>query len=304
MNIGIDLGGSHIAVGIIEQDKVMDKIEKNFTKEERENVEKVLIDFIPTSMRQLMNRYPNEKIERVGMSSPGRFVDGYITQTTNLSIQALPIEKLIKSVVDVPFLIENDGRCAALAEKKFGNLREVENGLFLCLGTGIGGACFIEGTMIPQVRKMGHMILHLDGALCKCGKRGCFEAYCSMKAFRDQIRQRENNPLLSSKEIENLLCRPEKRKEYEAILEEYTTNLAFGISNLVNILSIEKVVLGGSFVYFSNILMPRLQEKMKESRFNKRIETVKIETAKFLNDAGMIGAATLVDKYYIGKKRV
>ena len=304
MKVGIDLGGSHIAIGLVKQDRVIEKIERNFTAEEKKNVEEVLTFFIPQALKKLLEQHPQEKISLVGMSSPGRFEEGCITKTTNLTIQSLPIEKLIRHVTNAPFLIENDGRCAALAEKKFGNLKEVKNGLFLCLGTGIGGACFIGGTMIPQIRKMGHMILHLGGKQCKCGKQGCFEAYCSMKAFRDTIRKIEKKEFLTSREIEELLQNQQKKEEYRSFLEEYITNLALGISNLANLLSPEKVVLGGSFCYFSSILMPLLQEKMKQEQFNKRIENVTIETAKFSNDAGIIGAASLEDRYYLGKIRV
>ena len=74
--------------------------------------------------------------------------------------------------------------CAGLAEKKYGNLKESVNGVFLGIGTGIGTAVFIDGKLIEEIRSAGHMIIERNGRKCNCGKNGCYESYASMKTLK------------------------------------------------------------------------------------------------------------------------
>lgn len=293
MNIGIDLGGSHIGVALVKEDKIIIKKEKEFSEEEKEQIEDVLKKIIPQYIEEILEEMPEAKIESVGVGSPGFFENGCITKTTNLKIKCLPIKKLIQDKINVPVFMENDGRCAAIAEKIHGNLSQVKNGVFLTLGTGIGGAVFIDDKIVPRLRKIGHMIVQKDGRKCNCGKAGCLETYASMKALKTQIRKRLGNENLSSREILSFLEQEENKNQVEDILEEYISYLAIGVSNVINLFSPEKLVIGGSFVHFEKILMPLLLQEIKESKLNVRSEDVKIETAKFNNDAGIIGAANL-----------
>lgn len=245
MNIGIDLGGSHIGMALVEKDRIIIKKEKEFAKEEKENIEEILTKVIPQYIEEILNEMPEAKIESVGVASPGFFENGCITKTTNLKIKCLPIKKLIQDKIEVPVYMENDGRCASIAEKIYGNLKQVRNGVFLSLGTGIGGAVFIDDKLVPRLRKIGHMIVQKDGRKCNCQKEGCLETYASMKALKTQIRKRLENERLSSREILEFLKQEENRKQVEDILEEYISYLAIGVSNIMNLFDPESLVIGG-----------------------------------------------------------
>ena len=184
--------------------------------------------------------------------------------------------------------------CAGLAEKVYGNLKESKNGVFLGIGTGIGTAVFIDGKLIEEIRSAGHMIIEKNGRKCNCKKNGCYEAYASMKALKDSIRKEFNAESLRSEEILELLEDKENLNRVDHILKEYIEYLAIGISNMARLCSADTVVIGGSFVYYKDLLFERLKKELDRimSDFEKE-QTRVIKIAKFSNDAGIIGATLI-----------
>ena len=143
------------------------------------------------------------------------------------------------------------------------------------------------------------MLIEKDGLLCGCGKFGCWQQYASMKALKDNLRKAlgydENT---DSKQLLNLLRNIKNEDEkffiINNIIDEYIEDLSIGISNLINIFEPEVIGVGGSFVYFKDILLDRLKEKLIKDNllFNYR-ESLNIETAILENDAGIIGATLI-----------
>lgn len=167
--------------------------------------------------------------------------------------------------------------------------------MFLCLGTGIGGATFINGRMLEYAKhngsEYGHMIIKKDGLECKCGNKGCFEKYASMKAFKTGIIELLNlGENISSEDILKILIEKvnAKNQEVNMYIDNYIDNLLVGLSNIINIIEPEAICIGGSFVYYEKILYTRLIEKINLRKYNCNIP--KILLAKLGNDAGMIGA--------------
>ena len=141
------------------------------------------------------------------------------------------------------------------------------------------------------------MIIKQNGKLCKCGKRGCFEQYGSMRAFKEKVI--EALDLEKKIDGESLLKKVEKEVNKENvdilnIIDEYTIDLSIGISNLVNIFEPQAIGIGGSFTHFGDILLSELKHKILGGNllFNKR-EDIIINTAELQNDAGMIGATLI-----------
>ncbi len=223
----------------------------------------------------------------------GRPQNGIIMNSPNLKVNNLNIEKVIREKLNVPIFIKNDGMCAGIAEKEYGNLKDSKNGVFLSIGTGIGTAVFIDGKLTEEVRGAGHMIIEKNGRKCNCGKCGCLETYASMKAFKTKIRERLENKNLSGKEIFKILTKEEERIKVDDLIDDYIAYLAIGVSNMARICSADTVVLGGSFVYYKDILFKRLQNELDRimSKFERDMNVIKI--AKLRNDAGMIGATLI-----------
>ena len=199
--------------------------------------------------------------------------------------------------------LQNDAKCAALAENKYGVLQEYNSSIFLTLGTGIGGAAIIDGKLAEgkcfSGYEFGHTTIDFNGEQCKCGKKGCFELYGSMKKFKATLKERLGlSQLVHSEQLLDLLKYDNALEKNDArikqVIEEYTESLAIGISNLINIFEPEAIGIGGSFTYFEEFLLEKLKNKIINGNllFNPRSDII-IKSALLKNDAGIIGASML-----------
>ena len=243
----------------------------------------------------------------MGIAIPGTISNGVIVKSVNLGLENYNIVEELKEKINITIKSQNDAKCAAIAESKYGCLKEYKRSIFLTLGTGIGGAVILDGKLLDTGNvpgcEFGHMIIEKNGIQCNCGKKGCFERYASMKAFKnnlrkalgvdettrgqellDIIRKSEDN----IKEQEN-----EKNKEIKIVIDEFIDNLSIGISNLINIFEPEAIGIGGSFVYFEDVLLEKLKANIQEKNylFNER-EKLIILPAVLGNDAGIIGSCS------------
>jgi len=292
MNIGIDIGGSHIAVGLVNKDfNIISKKEHNWTKEENidfwNSVQKYSIKFI----KELIDEN-NVEVEKIGIGFPAaNIIDGVATKygkTVNLP-------SIISKEFDIPTYLKNDVKCSALCEKTLGNLKAYDNCIFMTLGTGIGGAYFYKNELVSpnkfQGFEIGHMVIEKDGRKCKCGKNGCFEEYASMRIFRQEITKLFNLESINSYKMFEIIQAQEKQEEVNKIIDAYIDYLSIGLSNLISIFKPDAICIGGSFSYYAPIFMDKLNEKLEQNFENREIP--KILIAKLENDAGIIGASML-----------
>ena len=192
----------------------------------------------------------------------------------------------------------SDAKCAARAEQKFGELKEYDNGVFLCIGTGVGGAVIyngklLEGKDVPGF-EISHTIIQKNGNLCNCGKNGCFETYASLKRFKEKISKQFNLNTLSGKIIREFIKNNPEDVVLKSMISEYIEDLSIGISNIVNIFEPDVICIGGSFAEYEEILYNPLKEALLQGNllFNQRHDII-IKLAKLKNDAGIIGATLL-----------
>lgn len=291
MKVGIDLGGSHIAIGVIDRNgKILEKTEKRLTSVEKQDIKKSIEVYILEQIKLLKNKY---EIEEVGIGMPGWAEDGMIIESGNLKIKDYNLIEALKSL-KLPIKIRNDAKCAALAEQLHGCLKGYERSVFLTLGTGIGGAVFQNNQLIDAGKRpgyeFGHMVIEKNGVLCHCGRKGCFERYASMKVFKNNLRKALNlNETTRGEELLEIIRRNSPENEnyqiIESVVSEFIENLSIGIENLIRIFEPEVIGIGGSFVYFEDVLLERLKKRLIKFR-----KDIKIEVAVLGNDAGMIGA--------------
>lgn len=298
MKIGIDLGGSHIAMGIVDnRGKILEKVEKRITKAEKGNIKKVIEEYILEKTENFLKQY---KVTEIGMAIPGTVKNGMVVKSVNLGLKNYDIIKKLQEKIDLPIQIRNDAKCAAIAENVYGALKSYDRSIFLTLGTGIGGAVIIHNELLDTGAlpgcEFGHMVIEKNGKECKCGKKGCWEKYASMKAFKDSLREILGvDEKTSGKELLDILRKNDKNNpkymQINKLIEEYIQYLSIGISNLINIFEPEAIGIGGSFVYYEEIFLEALKKTLLEKNllFNERKEIV-IQTAILDNDAGMIGA--------------
>lgn len=292
MKIGIDIGGSHIAIALVnEEGKIIEKNETDI--EDIENAEIFIEKYI---MKNIYNMIPQKDIELIGIASPGTPKDGKIFSMYNLGIQELDIAKMIQKYYNIPISIRNDGKCSALAEKKYGSLKEYDDCIFLCMGTGIGAGVFLNGELLETKRapgfEIGHMVINKNGIKCNCGKTGCFETQCSMKRFKDNAKTILNlNSDIPSVELLDIIEKHKEDAKIKELIDEYINNLIIGFSNIIDMFEPEAISLGGSFVYFRDVFYDKLVSEFNKRKyyFNKDMKT-EIKLAMLGNDAGIIGA--------------
>lgn len=301
MKIGIDLGGSHIAIGVVNENGIiLEKKEVRILEKEKGDIINFLENYITENVIEFMNKY---SIESIGIAIPGTISDTSIIKSVNLGIENYNIVQRLNEKIALPIKIKNDAKCAALAENSFGALKNYERSIFLTLGTGIGGAAIIDNKLLNTGNlpgmEVGHMIINKDGLLCKCGNKGCFEKYASMKALKNNLR--ETLGLTETTRGEEILeivrNNNESNENYEKIeqvVNEFIKNLGIGIANLVNIFEPEAIVIGGSFVYFEDVLLDRLKRYIQDEKllFNQR-DNLQINLAVLRNDAGIIGSTLI-----------
>lgn len=296
MKIGIDLGGSHIAVGVVDNNnELIEKIEKDFSEEDKMDIITVTQKFIVENVKIFEENY---EIESIGIAVPGVAKNGVIIKTVNLGINNYDIKSSLEEKLQKKVNVRNDGKCACIAE--FKNLikedKTIENAniLFLTIGTGIGGGIIYNGKLLEghtfEGYELGHMIIKANGIPCKCGKSGCFERYGSILEYKNKVKQRLNiSKDINGKPLRDLI--KSRKNEILDINEQYISDLAIGISNLINIFEPDLIVIGGGFVHYSSIFENDLKDNLLKSTllFNRR-NNIDIRYAKLENDAGIIGA--------------
>lgn len=300
MRIGIDIGGSHIGIGLVNEKNgeiiYKDDIEISLVNEENPG------DILLNSINELILKLLNKKdisisdVEVIGIASPGLVNNTTIIKATNLNLKNYNIVEKLNENYKRPIQLRNDAKCAALAEKAYGSLKQYDDSIFITLGTGIGGAVFLNGELLrtqnSDAFEIGHMVIDKNGKKCSCGRNGCFETFASMKKLKIDIKNRlklQNNT--TGTELEQILEDETTYKKIEDIFNEYIENLSIGIVNLINIFEPEAVSIGGSFAYYEKYMLDKLINEIEnnQNRFNDT-NSIVFKTATYKNDAGIIGA--------------
>ena len=294
MKVGIDLGGSHISLVVIDKNEIIiEKIDKRLMTKEKHNIEETIENYILENIKELSKKYD---ISQIGISIPGTITKQIIVKSVNLGVEKYDLVKNLRKEIQIPIKIRNDAKSAALAESRIGTLKQYKKTMFLGLGTGIGGAIIIDGKLLDTGDlpgcEFGHMIIQKDGLECNCGKKGCFEKYASMKALKTNLRKSLNlTETTTGKELLDIIIKNPDDERINNIIDEFIDYLSIGISNLINIFEPEAIAIGGSFVYYSNILLDKLKNNILDNNllFNKR-DKLLIFPAELGNDAGIIGS--------------
>jgi glucokinase len=315
--IGIDLGGTNIAVGLCDKDlKIIDKGSVP-TKAQRDP-ELIVKDMAALTAKIIeSNSLTVADIDYVGIAAPGTVnsATGVIEYANNLPFLNFPIAELFKKYLPTSrVLIANDANAAALGEALAGAARDTKNSVMITLGTGVGGGVIIDGKIFDggvncAGAELGHTVIVAGGRQCSCGRRGCWEAYSSATGLSAMTREKMTE--LKLKGIKSVLFDEEAqagkvsaRTAFNAmkkgdvyakgIVDDYIFYLAEGITNMVNIFQPDVLCIGGGVCNekeYLTVPLTKLVETDQYTRLNKK--KTQILVAKLGNDAGIIGAAGL-----------
>lgn len=313
--IGIDLGGTNIKAGLMdEHGKVIKNISRK-TKSER-GAESVVADMAGIALEVIKSAGKRrEEIGGIGIGCPGTIESesGVVLYSNNLRWDNVRVVDIMKKTVgDIPVYISNDANMAALGEATFGAGREYGDSVLITLGTGVGGGIVIWDKMFEGNKsagaEIGHMVIEVGGEECTCGRRGCFEAYSSATALiRDTRRKMTERPdsamwkrAATLDDVDGLTafeCAKQGDEAAREVVDRYITYLGEGIVNIANVLRPEVVMLGGGVSAQGDALIVPLQKYLDTHVYGKtRTVRVLVIRATLGNTAGIIGAATLAMK--------
>lgn len=300
MYIGIDVGGTNLKAGLVDE-------AGNIVK-----VERVPLDFqgperFAETLAELSKRVIQEKVRWVGVGLPGAVDGGDVLFTTNIPMENVPLERLFRKHLDLPLLLGNDADCAAVGEFFGGAGKGTRDFAVVTLGTGVGAGIIVDGKLRGGLAssEAGHMVIIQDGEPCNCGRRGCWERYASATGLIQQTkRAMEAHPesllheIAAENGVEGRTAFQAAEAGDEAALEvcrNYVNYLAGGLTSLINILRPEAVAIGGGVAAApERLLLEPLREAVAKESFSRHGGRItKVLRAERGNDAGIIGAAML-----------
>ncbi len=315
--IGIDLGGTNIAVGLCDKNlKIIDK--DSVPTLANRDAELIVKDMAALTERIIKrNNLGIADIDFVGIATPGT-VDaegGIVEYTNNIPMLNFPMADIFRRYLPVErVLLENDANAAALAEALAGSAKGAKTALMITLGTGVGGGIIINGKVFSggvnsAGAEIGHHVIVSGGRQCTCGRRGCYEAYASATALTAMTVEKINE--LSLKGIGSILEDTAKaagkasaRTAFDAmkagcpwgkkIVDDYVYYLAEGVTNMINIFQPEILCIGGGVCNEGKYLTEPLDKLVLSDQYTRNSKKkTKIVIAELGNDAGIIGAAAL-----------
>lgn len=312
--IGVDLGGTNIAVGLLNENFEIIAKEKCPTRTERDISE--IMDDMASLCKALMdkNNLTADDIAYIGIATPGSVdpKNGLVVYSNNVKMENYPISAELSARTGIEkVLVENDANAAALGEALMGAGKGSENVIMITLGTGVGGGIVINRKLYSGFNfaggELGHIVIEANGRACTCGRKGCWEAYSSATGLKNITKDKmlETKDTIMWEMVENNLENISGRTAFDAakkgdkagkeVVDEYIYYLACGIANIINIFQPNVLCIGGGVCGEGDYLLKPLieLERTQEYGFNQRTEFTEIKIAELGNDAGIIGAGLL-----------
>ncbi len=289
--LALDVGGTKIASAIVELEgegyKIFD-YNKNETPKGKEKVINKIIEIA-------VNYEKNGGFDEIGIAIAGQ-VDNkkdLVKNAPNIKgFMNVNLKKIIKEKTGKNAEIDNDVKCFAMAEKKYGKGKKYKNVVYITVGTGIGGAIEIGSKLYRGANntagEFGHMVIVSGGEKCPCGNLGCWEQYVSGKAIENSYYkisgERKKAKDIAFDSLKNIAL--DKK-----IIRESSFCLATGLINIINTINPEIIIIGGSIVKSDEIL--KLAKKEVEKRVLIPARKTKVEKSSMEDEAFLVGAALL-----------
>ena len=310
--VGIDLGGTNIAAGIVNEK--MELIYKTSIPTESKTGEDNIIGRMAKVTKMAIEGagITEDDIISIGVGSPGAIdsENGYVVAAENLGLEKTPmVEKLGAYFPGKPIYLGNDANVAAWAEFKCGAAKGAKDVVMVTLGTGVGGGIIIDGKLYSGFNyiggELGHSVIQMGGRQCACGRKGCWEAYASVsglikttKEYMDQYPDSLMWKLAGTKEKVNGLTSFEAMRKGDAaaqkVVDEYLYAVAVGIIDMINIFQPEVLCIGGGISKEGDYLLNPVKKHVANEAYGGGMDAkTELKIAQLGNDAGIIGAALL-----------
>ncbi len=307
-SIGIDIGGTKILCGLIEN--------KNgqviYTCKKKTNSSNDICNIVIELIEELISsvNVNFSKILKIGIGAAGQIdrINGIILSSPNINCSNLNIKKILEEKYNIPIYVGNDVETATLAEMMYGAGKAYNNFMCVFVGTGIGGGLVINRNLIRGVSgtagEIGHIKIAFNGKKCGCGKNGCLEAYASRTAIEDNIRNSiksgqsscilnyiQNNKKITSNVIKKGL--EQKDKIVISSLDKASNYLSIGLASVINLINPQCIILGGGLINAVDEFYKMTVEKTKCEALNIAAKNTEFKKAMLGDCAGIIGASLL-----------
>lgn len=313
--LGVDIGGTNITCGVVDEEFNIVAEEKIKTCAER-GYKAVLTDI--TALIDRTAKKSNiglDKIRSIGIGCPGtcNIATGCVEYSNNLRWDNEPLQADIEKATGKKVYIDNDANAAAYGEYIAGAAKGARNAVVITIGTGIGAGVIIDGKLYSGSNyagaEIGHTVIVVDGYECTCGRRGCFEAYSSATGLVRMTREAaEANPKSKLRELVENDGRISARTAFNAaklnddvgfaVVERYIKHLACGIANTINVFQPDILCIGGGVCNEGEYLLKPLRKQIAENIYSKNSKkNTEIVICSLANNAGVIGAAMLYRMY-------
>lgn len=310
--IGIDLGGTNIVAGVV--DEKFNIIGRGKLKTNAPRPAEEIFDDIASAVNAAIADagITMDDVKSIGLGTPGTVNKalGVIEFSNNLKFDNLPAVEMLRERLGRECFIENDANCAALGEAKAGAGNGVNDFIAITLGTGVGSGVVTNGKILSGANyaaaEMGHMVIVVDGVKCTCGRHGCWESYASATSLISQTREmmRHEQDSLMWGLCDDDLNKVNGRTAFDGmragdaaakkVVDRYIYYVACGLINAINIFQPEIICIGGGISHEGETLLEPLRRHIKRERYSMYSKTqTKICVAQLGNDAGIIGAALL-----------
>ena len=308
--LGIDLGGINVAAAVVDEAGTI--LSRGKIATPRTGAEAVAAAMAEAARQALTaGGFTMDDIESVGIGSPGVIdpKNGVVEYWSNLDFHNVPLADMLKARLGKEVYIENDANAAALGEYAAGAGKGSQSMVAITLGTGVGGGAVLNGKLYTGFNyaglEVGHFVIEHGGRLCTCGRRGCFEAYCSATALIKRTRElMQDAPDSKLWELVGSLEAVNGRTPFDAaalgdpvagkVIDEYVDYLGCGVASLVNIFQPEVFCIGGGPSAQGETLMAPVRYILnREDYARNSVHRTRLMRAQLGNDAGIIGAALL-----------
>ncbi len=295
MRLGLELGGTNFKLGLITEDAKIDKIQM-FKADEFFGSNNLLDDL----QKKVDLFLGTNKIISGGISAKG-IVDvkkGMIVDDVGEAkfFSNILLRDFFSEKYNVPFNIDNDARCYALGEWKFGDWGDIKNLTCITLGTGVGCASILNGELFYGSDHLGgilggHISIDKNGPKCPCGNVGCLEMFCSKNGLRRIFKKSKSKFANQKDPVKSYFSHIiEKKLTEDKIFNDFINNLSIGLTNIIHVYSPDILILGGGIMNSAEIILPKIKKKVDKMAFTIPRGRCKIFSSKLGNYAPLLGA--------------
>ncbi|MCX7857416.1 MAG: ROK family protein [Deltaproteobacteria bacterium] len=310
MRISVDIGGTKISFGLLDENTQLLFFDK--TETEKEKGYEFVRDKVVNSILKILsaNSVTIKDLTRIGIACAGQIdiKTGTVKFSPNLKWRDAPLGKDIESIFSVETFVENDVNAATYGEWKFAFGAESENVIGVFLGTGVGGGIILNKRIYRGFNfvggEIGHMILNPEGYLCNCGSRGCFEAVCGgdyiIRRVRHLIAEGYRGKLWELAKASEEIHMSHIEKAYylgdegvKRLWEEVIEYLGCGLTSLVNVFNPDLLIVGGGVIKGTERLFAEAKKIVEQRAMPESRNGVRIEVARLGDWAALLGIASL-----------